>query len=525
MLVPVTAEAGLNIVALGLENAINLSSRATASVLTDIGIEEVEQYLVSDQVNELLEAIVSMREAQAGSKDILIVKGLAVSSSQPYAEELNLKIAIALDAAIIFVLADDPRYPLAMARQLRIAAASYLKSRPQQLLGYIVNKVNRDQLQSADKCGSSFGMTLKSLGRIPYYSEQSEANKKLISQYLDISWADRCINQKIEAKLSAALFRYRLIDLARKAKKRIVLPEGDEPRTLRAANICAERGIAQCILLAEKNAVFQMAKQLGITLSDNLVIVEPKAVADKYVNQLYELRKHKGLKLEEAGEQLKDNVVLGTMMLQLNEVDGLVSGAVHTTANTIRPAFQIVKTVPDAKIISSVFFMCLPDQVLVYGDCAVNPSPTSGELADIAIQSANSALKFGLTPRVALLSYSTGTSGFGPEVEKVRMAVEIVKQKRPDLAVDGPLQYDAATMPEVAALKAPKSSVAGKANVFIFPDLNAGNIAYKTVQRSTGIICIGPMLQGMRKPVNDLSRGCLVEDIVFTIALTAIQAG
>ncbi|EKE01997.1 MAG: hypothetical protein ACD_21C00004G0001 [uncultured bacterium] len=217
-------------------------------------------------------------------------------------------------------------------------------------------------------------------------------------------------------------------------------------------------------------------------------------------------------------------MVLGTMMLHLGEVDGLVSGAAHTTANTIRPALQIIRTAPDVKLVSSVFFMCLPDQVLVYGDCAINQNPNAQELADIAIQSAMSAEAFGITPRVAMLSYSTGTSGFGPDVEKVKTAVEIAKQLRPDLMVDGPLQYDAAIDKEVAALKAPNSTVAGRATVFIASDLDVGNIFYKAVQRSTGIVCIGPMLQGLRKPVNDLSRGCSVEDIVFTIAITAVQA-
>jgi phosphate acetyltransferase len=216
--------------------------------------------------------------------------------------------------------------------------------------------------------------------------------------------------------------------------------------------------------------------------------------------------------------------MIGTMMMALDEADGLVSGAVHTTAHTIRPALQIIKTVPGCNLVSSVFFMCLPDQVLVFGDCAVNPNPTAEQLADIAVQSADSARAFGIPPRVAMLSYSTGASGSGEEVEKVKKATALAQQMRPDLLIDGPLQYDAAIMPDVARQKMPKSPVAGKATVFIFPDLNTGNVTYKAVQRSANVISIGPMLQGLAKPVNDLSRGCLVEDIVFTIALTAIQA-
>ena len=239
---------------------------------------------------------------------------------------------------------------------------------------------------------------------------------------------------------------------------------------------------------------------------------------------MVEIRKSKGLTAVVAQEQLQDNVVLGTMMLEQGKVDGLVSGAVNTTANTIRPPLQLIKTAPGSSLVSSVFFMLLPDQVLVYGDCAINPDPNAEQLADIAIQSADSAAAFGIEPRVAMISYSTGTSGTGADVEKVREATKIAKQKRPDLIIDGPLQYDAAIMENVALKKAPNSPVAGKATVFIFPDLNTGNTTYKAVQRSADLISIGPMLQGMRKPVNDLSRGALVDDIVYTIALTAIQA-
>ena len=239
---------------------------------------------------------------------------------------------------------------------------------------------------------------------------------------------------------------------------------------------------------------------------------------------MVELRKNKGLTPGLARQALEDSVVLGTMMLQQDDVDGLVSGAVHTTANTIRPALQLIKTAPGASLVSSVFFMLMPEQVFVYGDCAVNPEPTAEELADIAIQSAESAKAFGIDPKVAMISYSTGTSGSGADVEKVKEATRLAQEKRPDLLIDGPLQYDAASVPSVGRQKAPDSKVAGQANVFIFPDLNTGNTTYKAVQRSANVLSIGPMLQGLRKPVNDLSRGALVDDIVYTIALTAIQA-
>lgn len=355
--------------------------------------------------------------------------------------------------------------------------------------------------------------------------ERIAAIKEYTSSQIDSTFIDNLSSGAVRARrLSPAAFRYQLTEFARAAKKRIVLPEGDEPRTVKAAALCAERGIAECILLANPDEVQRVAEAQGVQLGKGITIIDPVTVREKYVDRLVELRKNKGMTEVVAREQLEDNVVLGTMMLEADEVDGLVSGAVHTTANTIRPPMQIIKTAPGSSIVSSIFFMLLPDQVLVYGDCAVNPDPTAEQLAEIAIQSADSAKSFGIDPRVAMISYSTGTSGSGADVEKVAEATRIAKEKRPDLIIDGPLQYDAAIMEDVARSKAPNSPVAGKATVFIFPDLNTGNTTYKAVQRSADLVSIGPMLQGMRKPVNDLSRGALVDDIVYTIALTAIQA-
>ena len=276
-------------------------------------------------------------------------------------------------------------------------------------------------------------------------------------------------------------------------------------------------------MLAKPEAVIEVAKARNITLPDSLEIIDPDSIREQYVEKMVELRKGK-LSDIQAREQLQDTVVLGTMMLALDQVDGLVSGAVHTTANTVRPAFQLIKTAPDYSLVSSVFFMLLPDEVYVYGDCAINPDPNAEQLAEIAIQSADSAKAFGIDPRIAMISYSTGTSGAGAEVEKVAEATRIAKERRPDLLIDGPLQYDAASVESVGRSKAPDSKVAGRANVFIFPDLNTGNTTYKAVQRSANVVSVGPMLQGLNKPVNDLSRGALVDDIVFTIALTAIQS-
>ena len=327
-----------------------------------------------------------------------------------------------------------------------------------------------------------------------------------------------------ELRMTPPAFRFQVVEKARRLNKRIVLPEGNEPRTIQAAVICAQKGIARCVLLGHRDEILQVAEAHDITLTDGVEILEPERVRPHYVAPMVELRKHKGLSPSMAEQQLEDNVVLGTMMLQQGDVDGLVSGAVHTTANTIRPALQLIKTAPGAKLVSSVFFMLMPDQVLVYGDCAVNPDPNAEELADIAIQSADSAAAFGITPRVAMISYSTGESGVGDEVVKVRTATALVREKRPDIMVDGPLQYDAASVKSVGKQKAPNSPVAGQATVFVFPDLNTGNTTYKAVQRAANVVSVGPMLQGLRKPVNDLSRGALVDDIVYTIALTAIEA-
>ena len=353
--------------------------------------------------------------------------------------------------------------------------------------------------------------------------QRADQVTRFVSSHIDPIWLAQMLNGDYKPRLSPSAFRHELVQKSIAAKKRIVLPEGDEPRTVQAAAICQSRGIAQCILLAKPEAVMDVGKARNIELPFDLEIIDPDLIRENYVTKMVELRKGKINELQ-AREQLQDTVVLGTMMLALDQVDGLVSGAIHTTANTVRPAFQLIKTAPDYSLVSSIFFMLLPDEVYVYGDCAINPDPDAEQLAEIAIQSADSAKAFGIDPRIAMISYSTGTSGAGADVEKVAKATEIAKQRRPDLLIDGPLQYDAASVESVGRSKAPDSKVAGRANVFIFPDLNTGNTTYKAVQRSANVVSVGPMLQGLNKPVNDLSRGALVDDIVFTIALTAIQA-
>ncbi|KOS57212.1 phosphate acetyltransferase [Rhodococcus rhodochrous] len=321
------------------------------------------------------------------------------------------------------------------------------------------------------------------------------------------------------------MFEYQLIDWARRQRRHIVLPEGEDDRILRAAGRVLQRRIADLTILGDETQVRRRATELGVDLSAAKVL-DPRSseLAEQFAEEYARLRAHKGMTIERAREIMSDISYFGTMMVHLGIADGMVSGAAHTTAHTIRPSFEIVKTEPGVSTVSSIFLMCLSDRVLAYGDCAVVPDPTTEQLADIAISSAATAARFGIEPRIAMLSYSTGESGSGADVDKVRAATALVRERRPDLPVEGPIQYDAAIEPSVASAKLPGSEVAGRATVFIFPDLNTGNNTYKAVQRSAGAVAVGPVLQGLRKPVNDLSRGALIQDIVNTVAITAIQA-
>jgi phosphate acetyltransferase len=355
-----------------------------------------------------------------------------------------------------------------------------------------------------------------------------ERSQLIFEEHVDIDLIARAVLQERPVRMNPKLFQHNLFERAKKQKQHIVLPEGEEPRTLRATAATLRRDLANITLLGNPEKIKTLAKKLRVDIS-KANIIDPSTSQDleKYADHFYELRKKKGLTREQARSTLVEDVnYFGTSMVALDDADGMVSGAVHTTANTVRPALQIIKTPPELPLVSSVFFMCLPDKVLVYGDCAINSNPTSEELATIAIQAADTAAAFGVEPRVALLSYATGTSNTGPLIQKVVDATAIAKAKRPDLPIEGPLQYDAAVNPETAKtkMKTDNSPVAGKATVLIFPDLNTGNNTYKAVQQSTGAVAMGPLLQGLRKPVNDLSRGCTVEDIMTTIALTAVQA-
>ncbi|BFU42566.1 phosphate acetyltransferase [Krasilnikovia sp. MM14-A1004] len=342
---------------------------------------------------------------------------------------------------------------------------------------------------------------------------------------VDTVGLNQLLNVTRSSRRTPLMFEYDLIDRARADRRHLVLPEGTDERILRATETLLRRGVADLTLLGDPAEIARRSRELGVEI-DGARLVDPATSEwrDRFARRYAELRTHRGVSLDLAHDVVRDVNYFGTLMVDAGLADGMISGATHTTAATIRPAFEIIKTVPEVSVASSVFFMLLADRVLVYGDCAVNPDPDATQLADIAVSSAQTAAAFGIEPRVAMLSYSTGSSGAGADVEKVAAATELVRSRRPDLPVEGPIQYDAAIDPAVAAAKLPDSTVAGQATVFVFPDLNTGNNTYKAVQRSANAVAVGPVMQGLRRPVNDLSRGATVKDIVNTVAITAIQA-
>ncbi|MET9933646.1 MULTISPECIES: phosphate acetyltransferase [unclassified Streptomyces] len=354
---------------------------------------------------------------------------------------------------------------------------------------------------------------------------KAETALGLFERHVDTADLLKRISVARSGRVTPMMFEHELLEQARADRRRVVLPEGTEERVLRAADVLLRRDVCDLTLLGDVETIRKKAADLSVDLRDTqLIDPHTSELRDAFAEKYAALRAHKGVTVELAYDVVSDVNYFGTLMVQEGLADGMVSGAVHSTAATIRPAFEIIKTKPDASIVSSVFFMCLADKVLVYGDCAVNPDPDAEQLADIAVQSAATAARFGVEPRIAMLSYSTGTSGSGADVDKVREATKLVREAHPELRIEGPIQYDAAVEPSVAATKLPGSEVAGQASVLIFPDLNTGNNTYKAVQRSAGAVAVGPVLQGLRKPVNDLSRGALVSDIVNTVAITAIQS-
>lgn len=579
LLVPIQNNIDLNPASLGVIHALNqhgicthfLKSFAASPAKTtliyqklfkDIHVASLEQQdvvhaITTEQTEQLFEKVVQQHQQLAQSPhDIILVEGLPYNIEDEPSQVFNQQLAQALDAHIVFVSYADSNHTQKIQQQLQRRIKTYHTPDEPRAVGILfmhTDEATHTDIQQFNQQFTQAINTIPIIGHVPYsptlsvpYNDdlaatlQSQSTHQnntaltdveyaehiadFVGQHIDIAWLKKQQHLQYRPRLSPAAFRHALVEKSTAHKKRIVLPEGDEPRTIAAAIICQNRGLAQCVLLAKPEAVHAIAQAKQLTLPPDLEIIDPEHIYADYAAAMVERRKGK-LQLEDAQQQLQDSVVLGTMMLACDEVDGLVSGAIHTTANTVRPAFQLIKTAPEYSLVSSVFFMLLPNEVYVYADCAINPNPNAAQLAEIAIQSADSAKAFGIEPRIAMISYSTGTSGMGADVEKVSQATQIVREKRPDLNIDGPLQYDAAAVPSVGTSKAPDSTVAGQANVYIFPDLNTGNTTYKAVQRSANVISVGPMLQGLNKPVNDLSRGALVDDIVFTIALTAIQAG
>lgn len=380
----------------------------------------------------------------------------------------------------------------------------------------VVRSDSYDTINAADRIEAKLS---------PATPRKVQAALGVFDEHVDTAELSRLLDVTRSSRVTPLMFENDLIDRARATRRHLVLPEGTEERILRATETLLRRGVADLTLLGDPDEINRRARELGVEIgAARLVDPATSEWRDGFAERYAELRRKKGVTLDLAYDVVRDVNYFGTMMVALGHADGMVSGATHTTAATIRPAFEIIKTVPEVSVASSVFFMLLADRVLVYGDCAVNPDPDAAQLADIAVSSARTAAAFGLEPRVAMLSYSTGSSGAGADVEKVAAATALIRERHPELPVEGPIQYDAAIDPAVAATKLPESAVAGKATVFVFPDLNTGNNTYKAVQRSANAVAVGPVMQGLRRPVNDLSRGATVKDIINTVAITAIQA-
>lgn len=450
---------------------------------------------ITNPAAALSEAVISLR-SDTGTG--LLIQGLG-SSPAPSFDVLGWNFDVAANTAAGVILVIDGS---GMSHQL--------------LVDETTSALRRAEEHHAGVCGIVIGSVT---GELP-----SVEGVPVVGLPLTAASAN-AITGPTHTVITPIMFQADLIERARANRQRIVLPEPEDDRILQACAQLLEKQVAEIILVGEPQEVTDRATKLGLNISAATIVPSTSAeLVEKYATEFQKLRAKKGVTIEAAREKVQDATYFATMMVHMGDADGMVSGAIHTTADTIVPAFQIIKTAPGVSLVSSAFLMLLPDKVLVMGDCAVNPNPTPDQLAEIAVSTARTASQFGLDPLVAMLSYSTGTSGAGPDVEAVEKATARVMELDSDLKVEGPIQYDAAVDAGVGAAKAPQSEVAGAANVLIFPNLNAGNIAYKAVQRSAGAVAVGPILQGLRRPVNDLSRGALVEDIVNTVAITAIQA-
>ena len=457
----------------------------------------------------LMNKVLASFEDFIQGKEYVICEGTSPRFSALTAYELNLRIAAALGTPVVPVM--DARGFSADEIEAQFALVlAHARELGCQMAGFYANGADSSVTQELTK---TYGLPV--FRSIPPLNINIDAVPEHITALFN----------RAGRHMSPRLFEFSLIQKAQKHPMRIVLPEGEEDRLIKAAAILLERKAAQITLLGNQQKILGRAQELGVSL-DGATIIDPAAAPDfeDFSATYAELRAKKGVTIEQAREKMADATYYGTMMIYKGLADGMVSGAINTTAHTVRPALEFIKTRPGASIVSSAFFVCFRDLLQVYGDCAINLDPDPAQLADIAVATAQTARDFGIDPRVAMLSYSTGTSGKGPSVDKVREAARLAKEKAPELALTGPIQYDAAVDPDTAKTKLPGDPVAGRANVFVVPDINTGNNLYKAVQRSAHALAIGPVLQGLRRPVNDLSRGCTVPDIVNTVAITAIQA-
>ena len=498
----------------------------TYALTRDQAIELINQ----KQYDQLIEIVLKKFKALEEKCTFVLCEGTSYCSdvTTPFELELNADLAKNLGTPVMIVSNAYQKNTQEVTAVIRLCN-DYFERKGCKIMATIVNRASHEVVENImERFSVEMAQEKKFFALIPENdspNKKSELLLKIFKQHINTSLLEKAIYQEKSPGITYKMFEYELLKKARSQRQHIVLPEGDDERILQAAEMLKARNIVDVTVLGNSEKISKTINELNLNL-DGITIIDPanSPLHTDFSNKLFELRKHKGMTIDHARELMLDVNYFGTMMLHLNMVDGMVSGAAHTTGETIRPGLQIIKTKKNCSIVSSVFLMCLEGRIVTYGDCAVNPNPGSKQLAEIAISSAETACAFGIEPKIAMLSYASGTSASGPEVQKVAEATQMAKELRPDFLIEGPIQYDAAVVPKVGQSKMPGSLVAGHATVLVFPDLNTGNNTYKAVQRESGAEAIGPILQGLNKPLNDLSRGCSVLDIVNTTIVTALQA-
>ena len=540
---------GRNVVALGVVNALASTKRTGVfrpavckkDTFTDVLVDAANAGLTreqsvavcpkrarEDKAGARADIVAKYQEAVAASKaEAMVIVGTDKSSvNDPSAFAFNADVAADLASPVFLAVCTIDRTPEQLAATVA-ASTKVIEDAGTKVLGVFVTGAEDDQVTPSKEALSNAGVPVWVLPKVDVAAEGgAEAASEAFVENVPAEEVVNALAADFDAPVTPYAFQYSLLGKAKADKKTIVLPEGEEDRILKAADYLLERDIVNLIIVGEKDEILARGKELGLDSLEKATFQSKndEDVLKPMVDKLCELRAKKGMTPEQARKQLADSSYFGTMLVVLGKADGLVSGSINSTANTVRPALQVIKTKPGQSLVSGAFLMCFKDHVAVFADCAINLNPNAEQLADIALQSADTAKAFGIDPKVGMLSYSTLGSGKGPDVDLVEEATKLVKEKDPNLAVVGSVQFDAAWSPTVAATKAKGNDVAGHVNVFVFPDLCAGNIGYKAVQRSSGAVAVGPVLQGLNKPVNDLSRGALVQDIINTVALTAIEA-